>query len=56
MLEGISFIAIVTAAITSTFVTRAAQERSAAARTPTRRAGLRPGSTSSRNNSTGSSR
>ena len=31
MLEGISFLAIVTAAITSTFVTRAAQERSAAA-------------------------
>jgi voltage-gated potassium channel len=31
MLEGISFIAIVTAAITSTFVTRAAQERRAAA-------------------------
>ena len=58
MLEGIAFLAIVTAAITSTFVARAAPSASPPRKKPSSkaRAGSTLASTSSPNNSTGSSR
>ena len=58
MLEGVAFLAIVTAAITSTFVARAARERLATGRKPRRTtpAGSMNASTPSQNNSTASSR